>query len=221
MSVDAIVFDFDGLILDTETPQFNAWREVFADHGLQLEPREWVDVLGRPPESQNFYAMLERRFGAPVDVAAIRAKRKPRLIKMIEAEPLRPGIADWLEEAERLGLRIGLCSSSSHEWVEGNLHRLGVHHYFHVITCNEDTTEHKPHPQPFLHTCGRLHVEPARAIALEDSPNGVTSAKAAGLFTIAVPNPLTQLLNLDHADRVLESLSAVTLAQAIEQMPRA
>lgn len=218
MPIDAIIFDFDGLILDTETPQFHAWREVFAEHGLQLEAQSWVDIIGRPPDSQNFYAMLEQRFGSPIDVAAIRDKRKPRLLAMIEAEPLRPGVSDWLAEAEKLGLRIGLCSSSSHEWVEGNLHRLGVHRYFHVITCNEDTTEHKPHPEPFRRTCRQLGVVPARTIALEDSPNGVTSAKTAGLHTIAVPNPLTALLNLDHADLLLESLGAMTLAQAMESL---
>ena len=217
-NIHGIIFDFDGLILDTETPQYIAWKEIYQQHGVNLQEQSWVDVIGRPPETQDFCTLLEEELGKPVDRDDIRAKRKPRLKALLDAESIRPGIEQYLIDAAEMGLRIGLASSSDHDWVESNLHRLELHDYFHIIICNEDTSRHKPDPSPYLHTARKLGVKAEQAIALEDSPHGIASARAAGCFTVAVPNSLTVHLDLSLAHLQVESLGDLTLAQLIEQV---
>jgi beta-phosphoglucomutase-like phosphatase (HAD superfamily) len=114
-------------------------------------------------------------------------------------------------------MKIGLASSSSGGRVRGHLARLELLHYFHATKCFEDTIAHKPDPTPYLAVLGDLGVAPEEAIAFEDSPNGVTSARAAGIFCVAVPNPITQQLSLHHADHRMESLAAEPLAELLRR----
>jgi beta-phosphoglucomutase-like phosphatase (HAD superfamily) len=102
--------------------------------------------------------------------------------------------------------------------VHGHLARLGLLEHFHVTRCFEDTDAHKPDPAPYLAVLDHLGVPAHEAVAFEDSPNGVTSAKAAGIFCVAVPNPVTRLLSLDHADHRMESLADERLAAVLSRV---
>lgn len=215
--IKALIFDFDGLILDTESPEYQAWQEVFAAHGHELAPDLWADLIGRPRNYFDMYAYFKALNGPLTDLAALRQDRRARVIQLVLEQPILPGVVNYLAEAKEIGLKIGLASSSGGEYVRGHLTRLDLLDYFHVTKCFEDTGAHKPDPAPYLAVLDAIGVAPREAIAFEDSPNGVAAARAAGLFSIAVPNPITQCLSLAHADHCLKSLADEPLQQLLSR----
>ena len=206
----ALVFDFDGLILDTEGPEFKAWQEIYVAHGCHLALQTWAACIGTR-DAFDPYADLAARAGRALDTAAIRAAHEARVAELIAFEPVRPGVRDYLDAARRLGLGLAVASSSSRRWVVGHLERLGLADRFDVLRCVEDVPRVKPHPDLYVAALNALGVSPVAAIALEDSPNGVLAAKRAGLFCVAVPNPLTAKLDLSAADIRLASLDELPL----------
>jgi HAD superfamily hydrolase (TIGR01509 family) len=217
--IRALIFDFDGLILDTETPEYESWVEVYQAHGCVLPLEQWTASIGLGAGAIRFdpYADLASRLGRPVDRDAIRAVRRARFSELVAAQPILPGVVDYLHEARRLGLRLGVATSSDCAWVNGHLARLELAGYFDAVRCADMVTHAKPHPELYLAVTAALGVAPGEAIALEDSPNGIAAAKAAGLFCVAVPNPLTRHLALDRADLRLASLMDLPLSALLAQ----
>jgi HAD superfamily hydrolase (TIGR01509 family) len=220
MPIQALIFDFDGLILDTESTEYQSWQELFADHGCRLSLDLWVDCIGRPRGYFDFYTHLKEMKGTATDREQIRIQRHTRVRELNLLQPIQPGVVNYLQDARQLGLKIGLASSSSRVWVHGHLERLALYQYFTVTKCVEDTGTHKPDPGPYLAALDALNVLPSEAVAFEDSPNGIASAKAAGILCVAVPNPMTQLLQLDHADYRLDSFASMPLQVLLIQLTR-
>jgi HAD superfamily hydrolase (TIGR01509 family) len=218
MSIRALIFDFDGLILDTESTEYQSWRELFTTHGCQLSLDQWVDCIGRPRGYFDFYKHLEEIRGTVIDREQTRAQRHARVRELNLLQPIQPGVVNYLKDARSLGLKIGLASSSSRVWVHGHLERLGLYHYFATTKCVEDTGTHKPDPGPYLAVLEALSVLSDEAVAFEDSPNGIASAKAAGILCVAVPNPMTRHLQLDHADYQLESFASLSLPELLTEL---
>lgn len=211
MSIRALIFDFDGLILDTESSEFQAWQELYAEYGCTLTLDIWADCVGRPHGFFDPYLHLQHLSGQPIHKETLKPRRRERCRQLNEAKPPQPGILDYLTAAKSLDLQLAVVSSSTFDWVNGHLQRLGLRGYFDLLICAEDTLAHKPDPTPYLHALQRLDRHADQAIAFEDSPNGVTAAIAAGLFTVAVPNPITAALPLAHASLQLPALSAMPL----------
>jgi HAD superfamily hydrolase (TIGR01509 family) len=205
--IRALIFDFDGLILDTEGPEFQAWQEIFASHDCQLSLAEWAACIGTSSDAFDPYAYLEEQLGHPVDREAIRMRCRQRRDTLLAPQAVLPGIHTYLADAKRLGLRLGVASSASRAWVTGHLTRLGLIDHFLSIQCADDVHCTKPNPAAYLAVLKALDLHHEQAIALEDSPHGVLAAKRAGLFCVAVPNALTRHLPLDHADLCLSSLA--------------
>jgi HAD superfamily hydrolase (TIGR01509 family) len=220
MSIRALIFDFDGLILDTESTEYQSWQELFTAHGCQLSLDLWVDCIGRPRDYFDFYTHLEEVRGTAIDREHTRTQLHARVRELNLLQPIQPGVVNYLQDARQLGLKIGLASSSSRVWVHGHLERLALYQYFTATKCVEDTCTHKPDPGPYLAVLNALNVLPHEAVAFEDSPNGVTSAKAAGILCVAIPNPITQHLPLDHADYQLESFASMSLQNLLIQLTR-
>ncbi len=213
---EALLFDFDGLILDTESPDFQVWKEVYADYGHELTVGLWAQNVGGSWLSRyNPYDHLEELLGCSIDRNAVKAGYKARAREIILEQPILPGVQDYIKEAKEMGIKVGVASSSDHAWVDGNLERLGLLHEFEVVVCAEDVENIKPHPELFLTAAARLNASPARTIVLEDSPNGARAAHDAGTFCVVVPNPLTAQLPFDHGHLHLNALSDVPLAQVI------
>jgi len=204
---EAVIFDLDGTILDTETPEFVSWQEAYAELGVTLERDLWTRSIGTTDAAWNPWDHLESLLGVPVDRAAIRTARHARFDELMAGAQPRAGVVDWLDEARDSGLRIGLASSSGREWVLRYLDALGLRDRFTVLATRERVTRSKPDPELYELALRELAVRPGQALAVEDSPNGVAAARAAGLFCVAVPNPLTAGLALDGADVVLGSLA--------------
>jgi HAD superfamily hydrolase (TIGR01509 family) len=215
--IKALIFDFDGLIIDSESPEFQAWHEVFAEHGRELGFDFWADLVGRPPTHFDLYAYFSEHINPTIDVEQLRQERRARVIALTLEQPVLPGVHDYLRGGSGLGLKIGLASSSSGHHVRGHLERLELLHYFDTTKCFEDTDAHKPDPTPYLAVLDELGVPPDQAVAFEDSPNGVTSAQAAGMFCVAVPNPVTRRLSLDHADHRMDTLADEPLQQILRR----
>lgn len=203
----AVIFDMDGTIIDTETAEFVAWQEAYANLGTTLEKAEWTQVIGTTDSDWDPYTHLESLVGAPVDRAALRAARQARFDELMTAAEPRAGIVAWLDEARDLGLRVGLASSSGAPWVTRFLDELGLRERFDVLATRDRVARSKPDPELYRLALHDLGVRPEEALAVEDSPNGVAAAKAAGLFCVAVPNPMTATLDLSGADVVLRSLA--------------
>jgi HAD superfamily hydrolase (TIGR01509 family) len=202
----AIIFDFDGTILDTETPEFVAWQEVYATYGAELDRAVYSQVIGTTDATWSPSAHLAELVGRPLDRAALEAVQSERFDRLIAAEEPRPGVLEWLDEARDLGLRVGLASSSSSGWVFRFLDQLGLTGRFAAVATRERVARSKPNPALYRLALDDLGVKPADALAVEDSPNGITAAKGAGLYCVAVPNPMTAGSTMAGADLQLSSL---------------
>ncbi len=217
MTIDALIFDFDGVILDTETPDFQTWDAVFRDHGVRLERPVWNALIGRGRgASFDMRSHLERLSGVRVDWETVKAERRRRYLERIASSALLPGVVDYIQDAKRRGLKLGVASSSSREWVEGHLRSRDILGCFDCIRCGDDVSATKPDPEVYLSALEKLDTRADEAFAIEDSPVGIAAARAAGLFCVAVPNPMTRDLPLDEADLVLESLAARPLGAVMK-----
>jgi HAD superfamily hydrolase (TIGR01509 family) len=218
MTIEAVVFDFDGLILDTEGPVFTAWQEEFDAHGCPpLTIEEWAAEIGTTG-GLDLVALIRDRATRPFDEDAMHARRRVRRDELLLRETTRPGVRAWLDEADAFGMPLAIASSSPLDWVETHLDRLGLRHRFACLACFGGALAGKPAPDTYVAACAAIGVEPAAALAVEDSPHGVAAAKAAGLFCVAVPHEITERLDLSRADLRLTSLADVTLREVMERL---
>jgi HAD superfamily hydrolase (TIGR01509 family) len=216
--IKAIIFDFDGLILDTETTEFRSWQEMYTSLGCELPLSLWHEAIGAVDQFDP-YEYLESQLGQALDQPTLEAQRRRRDTELLAAQTVLPGVEAYLAAARQAGLQIGLASSSRREWVEGHLRRLGLLEWFDVIRCRDDVDERaKPDPAVYLATLAALGVEAHEALALEDSANGALAAKRAGIYCVVVPNEMTGGLNFERADRRLASLLDISLRQLIAEL---
>lgn len=210
--VAAVVFDFDGLILDTETPIYESWREAYRENDRDLDLDVWQRALGTHAAFDPCGHLAEL-LGRPVDCDALRRQVQARNLRRCDEQPLLPGVAERAEEARALGLRTAVASSSTCRWVDGWLTRHGIRPLFDSVCARDDVARVKPAPDLYLLAAERLGVAPAACLVFEDSPNGILAARAAGMRVAAVPNVLTRLLELPETDLVLGSLAEMSLAE--------
>jgi HAD superfamily hydrolase (TIGR01509 family) len=216
--IKAIIFDFDGLILETESPIFQSWKEVFESFGCRLSFEDWSTIIGSANVEFDPMEDLARQLDGNLDRLAVSLRQRQRESELILAQPVQPGVKSYLDEALRLGLKIGLASSSPCDWVEGHLERLGLRAYFERIVASDDVALTKPDPALYTDVCTALGVQPGCAVALEDSPNGALAAKRAGLYCVAVPNELTKNLPFPPVDLRLDSLADMPLEMLLAQL---
>ena len=215
--IRAVFFDFDGLILDTEYPEFLSWKEVFEAHGCFLSLETWAEHIGKGAQNNPYspYDALDALLGHPLDRDALRANRRKRFAELMATQQILPGVEALLQEARQFDWKVGLVSSSPREWITNYLTRFGLVNSFDVLLCGDDARVPKPHPELYLKALSALELQPEQALALEDSAHGVTAAKKAGLFCVAVPNQVTCNSCLDHADLILSSLADITLQELL------
>jgi len=204
----AVVFDFDGTMVDTESAEVAVSRSLFREHGLEFPDEIWQDQIGKGAHliQETPSAMLARLTGK--DYGEIKGERDRRYHATVFREPFREGISELLEGLVNRDIRRAIASSSSHSWVDRHLTERGIFEHFQVICCSDDVERAKPFPDLYLLACERLEVSPSDAVAIEDSPNGIAAAKEAGLYTVAVPNPLTLNMDLSQADAIWPSAAA-------------
>jgi HAD superfamily hydrolase (TIGR01509 family) len=215
--IRAIVFDFDGLILDTEEPVYRSWLEVYQAHGEDLPFERWVQIVGSTTAGFHPQHHLEERLGRPLPKEVL-DRRIDRRTEMVLAQKVLPGVVRHIDDAKAMGLKLGVASSSTTVWVRGHLARLGILDRFDCMRCRDDVANAKPEPDLYIAVLDCLGVLASEAIAIEDSPNGVLAAKRAGLRCVAIPNSITAGLDLGQADVQLASLADVTLAELLSKL---
>ncbi len=219
MKFGALILDFDGLILDTESPIFEEWRATFRARGHDLGLDVWQHALGTFG-TYDPCAHLSKLTGEDFDHEALRQEVRARNMVRCEALPLLPGVAERVQEARASGLKTAVASSSTSAWVEGWLERHGIRSLFDTVCSRDHVARVKPAPDVFLLAATRLGVTPERCVVFEDSPNGIRAARAAGMRCVAIPNAVTCALPMEGADLVLTSLGERPLAGILGRLER-
>ena len=215
--IKGFVFDFDGLIIDTEIPEYTAWKEIYARFNATLPFEEWSKCLGSDYNSFDPVQYLISQTGLPLDYDEILPQQRTRSHELAYQEDALPGVRTLIEEAKKGGILLAVASSSDAAWVHGHLERLNLKPLFKTICTEEDVARVKPEPDLFRLAVERLGIEPVQAVAFEDTKLGIQSAKEAGLYCIAVPNQLTAMLDLSKADWKVNSLAEISLKMILER----
>lgn len=204
MTLAAIVFDFDGLIVDTENPGFISWQEIYQEFGATLHIDDWrhaTGYVGGFDPGIHLEQILDRR----LDWSQLIPKREARNWELTLQASVLPGIEQLLRGARENRLPVGVASNSENGWVEGGLRRLGLRDYVDAVVTRDMVINPKPAPDIYLKTVQTLQVEPGHAVALEDSEPGCRSAKQAGLKAVAIPNRFSERQDLTVADLIVKS----------------
>ncbi|MCY0894879.1 MAG: HAD family hydrolase [Alicyclobacillaceae bacterium] len=203
----ALVFDFDGTILDTETAWYTAFREVYAQYGVELTLEQYAECIGTDWRVFHPYEYLVNKLQSAINLEELRQSVAARHEELMNHVEIRAGVVPLLCEAKKRGLKLGVASSSNRAWVEKHLKQVGLLQEFECIRTSEDVARVKPSPELYEKTVACLQVSAHEAMAIEDSPNGAQAAIAAGLRCVVAPNEVTRSLTFPPALIRLRSLS--------------
>lgn len=209
MQFKAVLFDFDGVLVDTEWAIYDAWHRTFREHGHPLPLEVYNQCIGSDFNTWSPKTHLEELTGASFDWHALDSKRQETIERDLAGEGPMHGVVELLETLGTLGIPRAVVSSSSPHWVDGWLERLNLRKHFDQVVRRGDAPRIKPAPDLYLEAAKRLGLDPAGCLVIEDSLNGVKAAIAAGMPVWAVPNRVTACLDFSLADAVLADLSEV------------
>jgi HAD superfamily hydrolase (TIGR01509 family) len=217
VDVRAVIFDMDGVLVDSEPLHFEVLNGILAERGQALDRAAYEAFIGTTTEAT--WATLIERFGLPASLESYLDRYNAALLDLFQRpHPPQPGVVSLIDRLQQQGLPLGLASSSPRLWIDATLGSIGLADRFQTIVAGDDVPpgQGKPAPAIYLLAAARLGVEPAACVAIEDSPNGVLSAHRAGMYVIGVRTPYTAHLTLDGASQVVDSLTQVDLARLSE-----
>ncbi len=213
--IKGVIFDFDGLILDTETPLYKAYNNVFLTYNSEIPLERWQMEVGTKSTFSSL-DYLEQKIKKKVNKIALKEQTMKKYLSNINAENARPGVEAYLQEAKQLNLKIGLASSSSYKWVSEHLNRLNILHYFQCIKTADDVEKVKPDPALYKEAAKCLGLEPEECLVFEDSANGAKAAKRANMKCVIVPNEITASMNFCQVEHRLLSMEEMSLGSLLE-----
>jgi HAD superfamily hydrolase (TIGR01509 family) len=207
------IFDCDGLLADTETPDYDAWREIYEEQGLHFPLELWAHTVGaaKGQSLNDWHAPLAEAVGAGYDPDAVRTRRLASYQAAIGKLTPMPGVLALLDALDEAQIPCAVASNSDREWVDRILDITGLTRRFQTIATADEVEHPKPAPDVYLLAAERLGVPPQRCAAFEDSPRGLAAAHAAGMFTVAVPTALTRHFAFEQAHHIVESLERLAL----------
>lgn len=206
--IEAILFDLDGLMVDSEPHSIASWQAVLAKRGVQFDQPTLDWILGQRLNETAEYAIRSFHLpDRPEDLA--REKSDYQIAHLNGNVTAMPGVIDLLDWIDRSGLKKAVASSGLRRYIDAVLSAVNLRERFNVIISADDVVNGKPAPDVFLAAAHALHVAPENCLVLEDAPLGVQAAKAAGMTCWAVPNAQSRVLDLSLADRVVASLFEV------------
>jgi HAD superfamily hydrolase (TIGR01509 family) len=215
MVLKAALFDLDGTLIDSEWARFQAWRRVFAVHDHELSEAEWhrdvwgLDAVRSPFEHLCFVT------GRAIAEDAFEAQRLEHELSLLRQRPFLPGVETVVRECKRLGLLVGLVTSSGSSWAERHVASSPLGECFDILVTRESVSRQKPDAEPYLKALSLLGVKNEEAIAFEDSPIGILAATRAEIRCIACKNRMTDKLDLSQAYLVLETLEGFELEKRL------
>ncbi len=213
--IKGVIFDFDGLIIDTESAWFEAIGEIYNEHGSYLPLETWVKCIGTSHDAFDPYLHLAETADRPVNIEEIKQVALVKHECIMQQRVLRPGVIDYLNTAQQLGLRIGVASSSHLAWVQRFMDKFEISNYFSCIRTADYVQKVKPDPELYLQALAALELKPEETIAFEDSPNGALAAHTAGLNVVIVPNTMTEGLTFGPHILRLNSMAERSLEEVI------
>ncbi len=206
----AIVFDFDGLICDTEGAQVEAVSAVFQRYDATFPLDRWLQTIGTATAEDNWVPWLAEQVSANFDPHQALEEFKAHNRELVLALKPNPGIESILDMASTAGVPVAIASSSPSSWIKPLLHSLGLKEAFSIVVSREQVVHAKPAPDLYLLAMNKLGLANAdRAVALEDSRNGSLAAVAAGMHCVAVPGPVTAQQDFSHVPLRLSSLAVI------------
>lgn len=206
MAIQTVLFDFDGIVVDTEWAIYQAWLRTFEAHDHPLPLELYTRCIGSDFDTWSPKTHLEELTGNSFDWHDLDARRQKEIVSELEGSQAMAGLHEMLDKLDRKQIPAAVVSSSSHNWVGGWLERIELTQRFKTVVCRGDAPRIKPAPDLYLEAAKRLEIDPANCLVIEDSMNGVKSAKAAGMKVWAVPNRVTSCLDFRAADEVFHSL---------------
>ncbi len=211
ISIQAILFDLDGLMFDSEPHSLASWQAILAERRVTLDQLTIDSILGLRIDATA--RTLIERYHLPDTIEALSdAKTEYQITHLDGHVPPMSGLIELLDEIDRRGLKKAVASSGIRRYVEAVLHVNGMRDRFSIVVTGDDVARGKPAPDIFLAAARALAVEPQHCLVLEDAPAGVQAAKSAGMLCIAVPNRDTRSLDLSKSDRIMASLYEVSAA---------
>ena len=223
MTLHAVVFDFDGLILDTEWAIYESAVAAFELHGHQLTVEAWSTIIGTNGDGDSSWwdTVCDAAGVSGFDLAAFEAAYATQDRSIRDRLPANPGVTELLAALTVAGVPVGIASSSSRGWLDRHIGRLGLTEHFGTLVGADSVGGiGKPAPDVYLRACADLRADPTRSVALEDSAHGATAAKAAGMCVVAVPSRITIHNDFSHADLVVSSLHDVTVEDLTALVPQ-
>lgn len=214
MNLQSLIFDFDGLIVDTEKPGFDSWNEIYADFGQSLTLDDWRGATGYVGGFDPG-VHLETLLGRKLDWQNLAPRRDARNWDLTLKQGVLPGIRELMLAAADADIPVGVASNSGFGWVNDGLERLGLRNFVRAIVTRDMVLNPKPAPDVYLKAAETLQVSPALSVALEDSEPGCRAAKAAGMRAVVVPNQFSERQDLSVADLVVPSAKVLSLEQLV------
>jgi HAD superfamily hydrolase (TIGR01509 family) len=208
----AVIFDFDGVVLDSETPEYESHRRIFERCGAALTPGEWCDQIGLWSEGheERWHSRLCQRSPRAPGWTAYEAEKHRLFLELVPPGPMH-GIRELLDRLAAAGVPAAIASTAPARWVVAAAGRIGLRDRFNAIVTADDVKRRKPAPDVYLEAVRRVGADPERSVAIEDSAPGIASARAAGLRTVAIPHWLTEAHDLAAADLRVAHAGELTL----------
>ena len=213
MTLLGAIFDCDGLLADTETPDYEAWRQIYEEYGLHFPVELWSQSIGaaKGHELNDWHTALSEHVGPGYDREAIQIRRRAFYHGAIGQLTPMPGVLALLDALDAEGIPCAVASNSDRPWVDNVLNITGLTGRFQTVATADEVAHPKPAPDVYLLAAERLGVAPSHCVAFEDSPRGLAAAHAAGMRTVAVPTTLTRHFGWEQAHHLVESLERLTL----------
>ncbi|GAA4009149.1 HAD family hydrolase [Hymenobacter fastidiosus] len=214
--IRTVIFDMDGVLVDTEPLHHDAFFRHFAELGIAMSREDYATFLGS--STRNVYQQLRQQFDLPQDVETLILRKRLHFAKAFEEDAaleLLPGARALIEELHAAGVPLQLASSASKETIGRVFTRFELHPYFDNLVSGEDFPRSKPDPAIFLHAAQLAGMPPHECLVIEDSANGVTAAKAAGMYCVGYKSEHSEGQDLHHADHVVAHLGQLSAAQLL------
>ncbi|MCJ8008323.1 HAD family hydrolase [Lederbergia wuyishanensis] len=202
--IKAVIFDFDGTIIDTETPWFEIYQTVLKDdYHFDLTLEEFVKIVGTTNDT--LFDKIDQTLKEPMDRLLFKERTHEHYLKIKDDLPLRDGFLETLQRIQENGIKLAIASSSHREWIVGFLEKYNLTEYFPIICSAEDVEEVKPNPALYIKAIEALGIEPDEAVAVEDSVNGSLAAIRAGINCLIIPNDVTKSLTFHENAKLIQS----------------
>lgn len=214
--IKGLIFDFDGLILDTETAWYESYFDVLkSKYNYELDLKDFVKCVGA--NNEILFKILKEDLGNKLDEDQVFKEVQERHQNIVSEKPLREGVLDYLKEAKNLELKLAICTSSKEEWINKHLTNKGIIEYFDCFVTADDVERIKPHPDLFNQTIKSLNIDKEELLVFEDSLNGLLSSEKAGIKTVIFPNPVTEHLDFTGANKIYKNMSEIALKDLLKQ----